>query len=176
MKDQIEYQIVEQNRQIWIERKIGNGSWVEVNESSVPRYHASVELAREWVKTLRKGRVIHSVEDDGLQWFLNRVGKMIRRDEHTFEHTFKVTDTNHARHLHRCSVDRGYVYKDAPNIAQDERKPDDGVKPLEWFLERVGKVVYNTKMRYPLEIHGEDFARFVFHMQKTDDMRYSDHS
>ena len=57
------YRIVEENRQIWIERSKDGKSWDMVQYSNVPRYHATVADARSWVETLRKGRIIHSVED-----------------------------------------------------------------------------------------------------------------
>ena len=80
-----------------------------------------------------------------MKWFLDRVGKLIIRTKPVpkfdIELPFEILDEDHARHLHTASVEMGYVYEDAPNLTVDERKPDDGVKPLEWFLERVGKEV-----------------------------------
>jgi hypothetical protein len=78
-ENRMNYRIVEENRQIWIERSRDGKSWDMVQYSNVPRYHPTVDDARSWVATLRRGRVIHSVEDDGLQWFLDRVGKLIIR-------------------------------------------------------------------------------------------------
>ena len=169
------YRIVEENRQIWIERSSDGKSWASVKETNVPKYFDSVADARSWVATLRKGRVIHSVEDDGLKWFLDRVGKLIIRTKPVpkfdIELPFEITDEDHARHLHTASVEMGYVYTDAPNIAQDERKPDDGVKPLEWFLERVGKNVEN-RIGYLVTIYTEDMARTLYNCQLSG---YYDH-
>ena len=129
-----EYRIVEENRQIWIEQLVKGkswDSWVEVDKPNIPRYHPTVEDARSWVETLRKGRVFHIAED-------------------------------------------------APNIAQDERKPDDGVKPLGWFLEREGKVVicdldFGTNKEY-VRIYDDLDARRHFNFQYEVDYRYSDPS
>ena len=150
------YRIVEENRQIWIEEHTKNG-WVMVAGNHVPRYHASVADARSWVATLRKGRVIHSVEDapemtelekewvHSRQWFLDRVGKLIIRTKPVpkfdIELPFEITDEDHARHLHTASVEMGYVYTDAPNIAQDERKPDDGVKPSTQIVDEFEELI-----------------------------------
>jgi len=117
------YRIVEENRQIWIERSRDGKSWDMVQYSNVPRYHPTVEDARSWVETLRKGRVIHSVEDDGLQWFLDRVGKSVVYNGMTFN----ILDDDHARHLHTASVEVGYVFEDAPNLPVDERKAEKGI-------------------------------------------------
>jgi len=56
------YRIVEENRQIWIEEYDGK-KWVSTDEHNVPRYHLTVDDARSWVKTLQRGKIIHSVED-----------------------------------------------------------------------------------------------------------------
>ena len=117
-----EYRIVELYRQYCIEASVDGTKWAMVDHPRIPRYHESVPDARSWVATLRKGRVIHSVEDDGLQWFIDRVGKTVVRDAMRVV----ILDTDHARHLHTASVEMGYVYTDAPNIAQDERKAESG--------------------------------------------------
>ena len=166
-----EYRIVELYRQYFIEASVDGTKWAMVDHPRIPRYHESVPDARSWVATLRKGRVIHSVEDDGLQWFIDRVGKTVVRDAMRVV----ILDTDHARHLHTASVEMGYVYTDAPNIAQDERKADDGVKPLEWFLERVGMDI-RSNTGLGLTIRDVDLAKFVFALQSKLDYRYSDPS
>jgi hypothetical protein len=124
-----EYRIVELYRQYFIEASVDGTKWAMVDHPRIPRYHESVELARSWVDTLRRGRIIHSVEDDGLQWFLDRVGKVVygHYPNKSGIQAFPIIDTDHARHLHTASVEMRYVYTDAPNIAQDERKAEKGV-------------------------------------------------
>jgi hypothetical protein len=121
-ENRMNYRIVEENRQIWIEEHNGK-KWVVTDEPNVPRYHPTVDDARSWVATLRMGRVIHSVEDDGLQWFLNRVGKSVVCNGNTFN----IPDDDYARHLHTASVEMGYIYIDAPNLPVDERKAEKGI-------------------------------------------------
>jgi hypothetical protein len=123
-ENRMNYRIVEENRQIWIEEHNGK-KWVVTDEPNVPRYHPTVDDARSWVKTIKKGVVYHDAEDimDGLQWFLDRVGKTVVRDGLSFE----VMDDDYARHLHTASVEMGYIYTDPPNIAQDERKAEKGI-------------------------------------------------
>ena len=127
-----EYRIVEENRQIWIEQLVKGkswDSWVAVDKPNVPRYHPTVADARSWVKTIKRGVVYHEPEDDGLQWFLDRVGKTVVRDAMRVV----IIDTDHARHLHTASVEMGYVYTDAPNLPVDERKAESGNKVCdEW--------------------------------------------
>ena len=124
------YRIVEENRQIWIERSSDGKSWDMVQYSNVPRYHATVADARSWVATLQKGRIIHSVED-------------------------------------------------APNLPVDERKAEDdtsnGIKPLEWFLERVGMVIHNRIGGYSIGIKKESEASALYEGQNSNyTFRYSD--
>jgi len=117
------YRIVEENRRIWIEESKDGNKWEVTKTHHVPQFHRTVADARSWVATLQKGRIIHNVEDDGLQWFLDRVGKMIVRDGMTL----KILDDDHARHLHTASVEMGYTYTDAPNLPVDERKAEKDV-------------------------------------------------
>jgi hypothetical protein len=79
-----------------------------------------------------------------------------------------------------ATIKRGVVYhdaEDAPNLAQDERKAEDdtsdGIKPLEWFLGRVGKVIMND-MGYHVVIIDRKHAEGLYHVQEEGFYRYSD--
>ena len=153
------YRIVEENRQIWIERSRDGKSWDMVQYSNVPRYHPTVADARSWVETLRRGRVIHSVEDDGLQWFLDRVGKVVygHYPNKSGIQAFPIIDEDHARHLHTASVEMGYVYTDAPNIAQDERKAESGNKVHdEWEANAMRYIAEKLKNNAIVNHDGEE--------------------
>jgi len=102
-----EYRIVELNRMFSIEVKKGK-EWGDLNLYGVPRYFDSLADARSWVATIKRGVVYHDAEDDGLQWFIDRIGKRLMRDGLSFQ----VMDDDHARHLHRLSTDVGYTYVD----------------------------------------------------------------
>ena len=138
----IEFRIAENRRKFYIEHLDGK-FWRLYEEPHVPRFFDSLADARSWVATIKRGVVYHDAEyaDEGLQWFLNRIGKKITRDGHPT--SFEIMDEEHAKTAYRVSKQMGYAYVDAPNLAQSERKAEDdtsdGVKPLEWFLERVGK-------------------------------------
>jgi len=82
-----------------------------------------------------------------------------------------------------ATIKRGVVYhgaEDAPNLAQDERDGEgdtsDGIKPLEWFEERVGKVVSNDTAGYNVAIGKVSEARLLYnHYQNSPyHFRYSD--
>jgi hypothetical protein len=85
-----------------------------------------------------------------------------------------------------ATIKRGVVYhdaEDAPNLAQDERKAEDdtsdGIKPLEWFEERIGRDVmrfggdgYGFKKLVP--ILNRDVAISCVEHQKRFGWQYSD--
>jgi hypothetical protein len=119
----LEYRIAELHRQYSLECSKDGQQWLPVKATNVPQYFETLQDARSWVATLRRGRVIHSVEDDGLQWFLDRVGKSVVYNGMTFN----ILDDDHARHLHTASVEVGYVFEDAPNLPVDERKAEKGI-------------------------------------------------
>jgi hypothetical protein len=83
-----------------------------------------------------------------------------------------------------ATIKRGVVYhdaEDAPNLAQDERKVEndtsDGVKPLEWFLERVGKNIRSKGGNLYLITSKENAYRWhdtQFREGHEDVFRYSD--
>jgi hypothetical protein len=82
-----------------------------------------------------------------------------------------------------ATIKRGVVYheaEDAPNLAQDERKAEDdtsdGIKPLEWFMARIGKSVLRTHngICFPISVDSEDYAISYFAKQKALGCRYSD--
>jgi hypothetical protein len=79
-----------------------------------------------------------------------------------------------------ATIKRGVVYhdaEDAPNLAQDERKAEDdtsdGIKPLEWFLERNGKMVY-YQSGWGVFVADEKVARALHHVQYEMGTRYYD--
>jgi len=136
-----EHRIAEYNRKFWIERRI-SGAWIIRDErDGVPKYFDSLADARSWVATIKRGVVYHDAEDAGRQWFVDRVGKMIRHRGHTF----KITDNPHANRLYDASVLFGHEYtdplEDAPNLAQDERKAESEPRVWdEWEQHDVSKI------------------------------------
>jgi hypothetical protein len=82
-----------------------------------------------------------------------------------------------------ATIKRGVVYhdaEDAPNLPVDERKAgddtSDGIKPLEWFVERVGKDIHRTHkgICFPVAVDSKDHAYIFFANQNVFDLRYSD--
>jgi hypothetical protein len=80
-----------------------------------------------------------------------------------------------------ATIKRGVVYhdaEDAPNLAQDERKAEgdtsDDIKPIGWFLERVGKSVLNLRTGLGFAIMDEWHARASFHGQDAFGNRYTE--
>jgi hypothetical protein len=149
-----EYRIVELHRRFHIEERIVGMAWIDTGRlPNVPRFFDSLADARSWVATIKKGVVYHDAEDatdDKLQFLLDRVGKDIYRVSPTggyIGEPIRIISADHARHIHRHGYSVEY-YVDAPNLAQDERKSEDdtsdGIKPLEWFKERIGKKVYRN--------------------------------
>jgi hypothetical protein len=66
-------------------------------------------------------------------------------------------------------------------LAQDERKAEDdasdGTKPLEWFIERVGKNVIwydGDKFLAEIIIFSKDYANKCFLFQREHGNRYRD--
>ena len=102
-----EYRIVEEYRDIWIEKKTSNGMWLIVDIKGVPKYHATVADARSWVATIKRGTVYHGAEKVG---GLRGAVDFLENNPRYFENA--MSD-------HRT---------DAPNIAQDERRAEIGVK------------------------------------------------
>ena len=173
------YRIVELHRQYSLECSKDGTKWLPVNTTNVPRFFETLEDARSWVATIKRGVVYHELEGKGLQWFLDRIGKKLVRDGLTVP----VMDDDHARHLHRLSQEMGYVYEDASNLPVDERKAEDdtsnGVKPLEWFLERVGKDVRREGGMMKCQsaivnIYSEDLAITCCTYHQAFGWRYSD--
>jgi hypothetical protein len=206
-----EYRIAEQYRQFTIQVRHDGKEWRDLSAiPNVPRFFDSLADARSWVATIKKGvvyhdaeapplsesdlqweyardfrifsdRLNHDAEDAGRQWFVDRVGKMIRHRGHTF----KITDSPHANRLYDASVLFGHEYTDpiddAPNLAQDERKAEAGVVgpryDLGWFRRRIGSVVvlrdtHGNAMRRTL--CDTDDAGRAFASQFIPDLRYSD--
>jgi hypothetical protein len=82
-----------------------------------------------------------------------------------------------------ATIKRGVVYhdaEDAPNLAQDERKAEDdtsdGIKPLGWFLARIGKSALRTHngICFPISVDSEEDAIRRYVNQKSTGNRYSD--
>ena len=148
-----EYRIVELHRMFSIEVKKGK-EWGDLNLYGVPRFFKSLADARLWVATIKKGVVYHDAEE---------------QKEHLCEFNRMIDGT--------CFICGS---KDAPNLAQDERKAEDdtsdGIKPLEWFEERIGKSVLraNCGICFPVSILSEEDAIRCYVMQKSIGNRYSD--
>ena len=144
-----EYRIVEAYRKIWIEKKLMSDTWIKVDIKDVPKYHDTVGDARSWVATIKRGVVYHDAEE---------------QKEHLCEFNRALNGD--------CLICGS---KDAPNLAQDERKAEDdtsdGIKPLEWFEERHMQKIVNTT-------YGYDFLnndpRIPHDLQLTKGYRYSD--
>jgi hypothetical protein len=64
---------------------------------------------------------------------------------------------------------------DAPNLAQDERKAEDdtsdGIKPLRWFMERMGRTIMRKTF---VRIEDEHIAMACHNCQADNAYRYSD--
>jgi hypothetical protein len=151
-----EYRIAEEHNRFRIEKLAkGNSwdSWIALNEPHVPRYFDSLADARSWVATIKRGVVYHDAEDDGLQWFIDRIGKRLMRDGLSFQ----VMDDDHARHLHRLSQEMGYTYEDAPNLPVDERRAESGNKVSdEWeqaITSHISTLLRERGLVNGIEIH-----------------------
>ena len=125
-----EYRIAEEHNRFWIQ--YSNGMvWHDLSLPRVPRFFDTLQDARSWVATIKRGVVYHDAED-------------------------------------------------APNLPVDERKAgddtSDGIKPLEWFVERVGKDIHRTHkgICFPVAVDSKDHAYIFFANQNVFDLRYSD--
>jgi hypothetical protein len=77
-----------------------------------------------------------------------------------------------------ATIKRGVVYhdaEDAPNLPVDERKAEDdtsdGIKPLRWFMERMGRTILRKTF---VKLEDEHLARACYHCQADNGYRYSD--
>jgi hypothetical protein len=75
-------------------------------------------------------------------------------------------------------IKKGVVYhdaEDAPNLAQDERKAEDdtsdGIKSLEWFMERLDRTILRKTF---VKLQDEHLARACYDCQIHNGYRYSD--
>jgi hypothetical protein len=120
-----EYRIAEEHNRFRIQYSNG-WEWHDLKLSHVPRFHDTLQDARAWVATIKRGVVYHDAED-------------------------------------------------APNLAQNESKAEDdtsnGIKPLEWFQERIGKQVLETNTEI---IEHDPDARFKYDQQRAYGTRYFD--
>lgn len=81
-----------------------------------------------------------------------------------------------------ATIKRGVVYheaEDAPNLAQDERKAEDdtsdGIKPLEWFEERVGSNIVRVEtIKNTAWISHYSIAKAFHQFQTERGYRYKD--
>jgi hypothetical protein len=77
-----------------------------------------------------------------------RIGEKEWRDLPPTQHVPRYFDSLADARSWVATIKRGVVYhdaEDAPNLAQDERKAEDdtsdGIKPLEWFEERIDDTI-----------------------------------
>jgi hypothetical protein len=103
-----EYRIVEAYRKIWIEKQTSSGAWLPYDNKHVPRFFDTLQDARSWVATIKRGVVYHDAEE-------------------------------------------------APNLAQDERKAESGVKVSdEWeqaITSHISTLLRERGLVNGIEIH-----------------------
>jgi hypothetical protein len=127
-----EYRIAEEHRRFSIQVSKNGKDWHELHPTPhIPRFFDTLQDARSWVATIKRGVVYHDAED-------------------------------------------------APNLPVGERKAEDdtsdGIKPLEWFLARIGKSVLRTHngICFPISVDSEEDAIRRYVNQKSIGNRYSD--
>jgi hypothetical protein len=118
------YRIVELHRQYSLECSKDGKQWLPVKATNVPQYFDSLEDARSWVATIKRGVVYHDAEYGRDKWFLDRVGKSIVQTRPYHKEPFMINNEAHARALSKYAHDMNFIYSDAPNLAQDERKAE----------------------------------------------------
>ena len=111
----IEYRIAESIRRFWIEVRHDGKEWHDLSAiPRVPRFFDSLADARSWVATIKRGVVYHDAEDapnlarderkaeddtsDGyksLEWFEERIGKSISRNQIVKALVFNDRDAMH---------------------------------------------------------------------------------
>jgi len=168
-----EYRIGERDRRFWIEVK-SNKVWVSLNQTGVPRYFDSLADARSWVATIKRGVVYHDAEDAPKVRTLSSIFEDVDMELAVWMEMDNDMQSSNvptseisgllARWHNRYTINR----KDAPNLAQDERKAEDdtsdSIKPLEWFEERINSEIYNftmgysTKCLFPKTTHGLQYS------------------
>jgi len=190
-----EYRIVELHRRFHIEERIVGMAWIDAGRlPHVPRYFDSLEDARSWVDTIRKGVVYHDADAhsakppyeenvtlvtpiERLKWFIDRVGKVVYKKDYAMSgfEAIPIQDKDHAKKLHRDFCMTSCTYSDAPNLAQDERKAEDdtsdGIKSLEWFMERLDRTILRKTF---VKLQDEHLARACYDCQIHNGYRYSD--
>jgi hypothetical protein len=149
-----EYRIVEQYRRFHIQVSHERQNWRDLSAiPHVPRFFDTLADARSWVATIRRGVVYHDVEAP------------------------RVYNDAEDAPITVTTMWERYSIRDTSNLAQDERKAEDdtsnGIKPLEWFLGRVGKVIMND-MGYHVVIIDRKHAEGLYHVQEEGFYRYSD--
>jgi hypothetical protein len=119
-----EYRIVELHRMFSIEVKKGK-EWGDLNLYGVPRFFDSLADARSWVTTIKRGVVYHDAEEPSEvkseQDMVVRIG-----ENGICPITGKHCDDETCATESECNVSGRDVIKDAPNLAQDERKAEKG--------------------------------------------------
>ena len=111
------------------------------------------------------------VRHDGKEW----------RDLSAMPHVPRYFDCLADARSWVATIKRGVVYhdaEDAPNLAQDECKADDdtsdGIKPLEWFEERIERTISAKNCRIKFKIHNKEQALSVFNSQRQFGHRFLD--
>jgi hypothetical protein len=155
-----EYRIAELHRRFHIEQKTGK-EWHDVRFENVPRYFDSLDDARSWVATIKRGVVYHDAEDapKSLHSVWDEMDDdMLSANVPTGEVVGLLT---HWRN--KYTITR----KDAPNLPVGECKAEDdtSIKPLEWFAERKDCMIENTECASPY---------LFYRLQESDGYRYSD--
>ena len=191
-----EYRIVELHRMFSIEVKKGK-EWGDLNLYGVPRFFDSLADARSWVATIKRGVVYHHAEDalsDPLipthikprtaeMWSFLLVNALRSLTEEQMAGLCIDLYVRSAKWQYidaRIKEHKKHTAEDAPNLAQDERKAEDdtsdGIKPLEWFEERIGKDVtrINNGGYFDLRIWNRDTAKILYNKQKKGFIEYSD--
>jgi hypothetical protein len=145
----IEYRIVEDTRRFWIESSINGKTWLTYIAPHVPRFFDTLQDARSWVATIKRGVVYHDAEEPITESYDELVDRLIKPDA-----------PNLARDERKV---------EARVIAP--------IYDWGWFKRRIGSVVvlrdtHGNAMRRTL-CDNDDAGR-AFSSQFIPDLRYSD--
>jgi hypothetical protein len=179
-----EYRIGERDRRFWIEVK-SNKVWVSLNQTGVPRYFDSLADARSWVATIKRGVVYHDAEDAPKVRTLSSIFEDVDMELAVWMEMDNDMQSSNvptseisgllARWHNRYTITR----KDAPNLAQDERKAEDytsdGIKPLEWFEARIDDTIIQMEtIKNTAWISDYSVAKAFHRFQTERGYRYKD--
>jgi hypothetical protein len=190
--EEMNYRIAEEHRRFSIQVSKNGKDWHDLHPTThIPRYFDSLEDARSWVDTIRKGVVYHDADapeitDKPLKrfWvtyrFHNQSDASIHEDEVFANGEDEAINKVIANHNHQIEW---HTIKDAPNIAQDERKAEGGESmpryELAWFKKRIGSkvMIHSKKGSICLRTIENDIdAGYAFNSQFEHELRYSDPS